>query len=246
MKLVNLKVLALLVISYSIALVAMTPLSWVFPLVEPKLNQLGIQVGAIEGTVWQGRGQISERNVGQLDLEWDVNAAQLILLKAPIDLTVSNADMDVSGQLTLSPFRMALSGVSGYVDEQAFSQIYEPYRATLSGRLQLSDVSADMGWRRKLGDAGGQMTWSGGPVSMPVGRSVQTYEVPTLLGNINSDEDGWKASVTGGDNVVMLEADLTRDWVVTYAVKSALADAMNIQLPDLGENLIKRSFEVGF
>lgn len=244
MKLVNLKILALLVISYSIALVAMTPLSWLMPLVEPQLNQMGVRAETVEGSLWQGRGQFSERSVGTLDIEWDVRVPAMLLLKMPVDLHLSNDNLDISGLLQISPLGLSLSSVSGFVDEQAFASVYQAYRAELTGRLQITDLQADIGWSRKLGDASGQLTWSGGPVSVPVGRSVQRYEVPTLFGEVSSDDQRWLARVSGSDDTLMLEADLTRDWIATYAVKTALAEAMDIPLLDMGENLLKRSFEV--
>lgn len=244
MKLVNLKILALLVISYSLALVAMIPLSWLQPLVEPRLNQLGVRLGQVEGNLWRGQSQLTERQLGTVSVQWDAHPSGMLLLSLPIDVKLTNAYLDVTGQVALSPLRLSLSQVSGYVDEKAFESIYQAYRATLSGRLQLDNVSADMGWNRSLGEVSGELSWSGGPVSVPVGRSVQSYTVPTLLGTLQSDESGWQAFVTGSDDTLMLEADLTRDWMATYAVKTALAQAMDIPLPDMGENLLKRSFEV--
>ncbi|EAR09495.1 type II secretion system protein N [Reinekea blandensis] len=244
MKLVNLKILALLVISYSLALVAMIPLSWLTPLVEPQLNQAGVRLNQMEGNLWSGQGQIIERQLGTVNVQWDTRASGLFRLALPVDVTLSNTYLDVSGELGLSPFGLSVTDVSGHVDEKAFESVYRSYRATLSGRLQLNGVSADIGWNRRLGDASGDLSWSGGPVTVPVGRSTQTYNVPTLLGTIQSDDRGWKAEVTGPDQAIMLEADLTRDWVATYAVKTALAQAMDIPLPDMGDNLLKRSFEV--
>lgn len=244
MKLVNIKILALLVISYSIALIAMTPLSWLLPLVENRLTPLGVSVSQVEGSIWQGQGQISERTLGNAKVQWDIQLLSLFLLKAPIDLKVSNSYADLEGTVAISPFGLSVSELSGYIDEKAFQSVYQPYRADLSGRLQLSGVSADVSWGRKLGDASGQLSWSGGPISFPVGRSVQSYQVPTMLGELTSDDSQWLVDIKGQQDQQFIQAYLTREGMGTLSIKRVLATEMNIPLPGGGSSLFEVSQQV--
>ncbi len=244
MKLINLKIIALLVASYSIAMIALTPLSWILPLAESRLSAIGIQVSEPKGTIWAGQAVLKEKNIRQMNVQWDLNLLSLLLLKLPIDLQLSNAHASLSGQAMLSFGGLSLIEWSGYVDEKAFEQIYKRYRTDLSGRLQLNDVSASMTWGRELKEANGGATWSGGAAQIPVGRSQQNFDVPMMIGTISSDEELWKfiASSSGGEKFI--EATLSREGEAVAAVKSALAKAMDIPIPDMGENIQKISLKV--
>jgi hypothetical protein len=244
MKLVNVKILALLVITYSIALIAMTPLSWLLPLVENQLTPMGVRVSQVEGSIWQGQGQISERTLGEAKVQWDIQLLPLLLLKAPIDLRITNSHADLNGTVAVSPFGVSVTGLSGHIDEKAFQSVYQPYRADISGRLQLNGVSADVSWGRKLGDASGELSWSGGPISFPVGRSIQSYEVPTMLGQLTSDENQWLVDIKGQQDQQFIQANLTREGMGTLSIKRNLATEMKIPIPGGGSSLFEVSQQV--
>ena len=244
MKLVNIKILALLVISYSIALVAMTPLSWLMPYVEPTLAAQGVRVSNVEGSIWHGKGLISERTIGSVNVDWDVNVISLVLFKVPINIHFSNGAMDLAGKIVLSPMSIAVQNVSGHVDEVAFKPLYQSYRADIQGRLQLEAVSAKMSWSRVLADASGDLSWSGGPISIPVGRSTQTFKVPTMLGVISSDESQWQVQVSSSTGQTYIFASLTREGLGTLSLKRELATDMNIPVPGSGSSMFDISQQV--
>ncbi|MFT7697144.1 MAG: hypothetical protein ACI9RY_000624, partial [Reinekea sp.] len=54
MKLVNIKWVTLLLISYCLALGFLTPLQWLVPLVTPRLASLGVTLEETSGSLWQG------------------------------------------------------------------------------------------------------------------------------------------------------------------------------------------------
>ncbi|MDX1474645.1 MAG: type II secretion system protein N [Reinekea sp.] len=244
MKLVNIKILALLVISYSIALVAMTPLSWLLPYVQPQLAAVGVQLTDVEGSIWQGEGVLTERNVGSAQVKWDVNAIQIPLLRLPIDLHVTNNAADVHAIVTLTPFNLSVDNLNGYVDEVLFKSVYQTYRADIKGRLQLDNVHAKLSWNKSLGDASGALSWSGGPVSLPVGRSTQTFEVPTMFGQITSSDNQWGVNIAGANQQQYITAQLDGTGVATLSVKRVLATEMKISVPGNGSSLLDISQQV--
>ena len=211
MKLVNIKILAILVFSYSLALVAMTPLSWLLPFVEGQLAPMGVKVSQAEGSIWQGSANVAERNIGQVQVDWDVRLGSLFLLSFPVDLQINNAHMNIEGLVSAGIGGLKLEGFEGHIDEKAAERIYKTYRADLSGRLQLSDVSANVSWGRKLGDASGELSWSGGPISFPVGRSTQNFEVPMMLGEITSDDNEWRVDVSNTSDQPYIAASVSKE-----------------------------------
>ncbi len=244
MKLVNIKIIALLVISYSIALVAMTPLSWLMPYIEPVVAAQGIRLANVEGSVWQGKAVINEKIVGNVGFNWDVDVLSLVLLKAPVEIELTNSATDLKGTLVLTPFSVAIENATGHVDEVAVKSIYQSYRADIQGRLQLDEVSAKMGWDKTLAEASGTLSWSGGPISIPVGRSTQSFIVPTMLGTISSTESQWQAEVKGSTGETYIDASLTSDGVGTLSIKRELATEMKIPVPGSGSSLFDISQQV--
>lgn len=244
MKLVNFKIISLVIVTYCLTLVALTPLSWVVPYLEGQLSQYGVKLENPRGTLWQGESLVKVQRLGEANLTWDVQALGLFLLKLPVDFEVQNKDLDVNGQLTASIGGLAVSQLSGYLDETAFETIYTSYRANLSGRLQLQDVNANMTWSQELGDASGQLTWSGGPVSLPVGRSVESFDVPTIYGVLTSDDQQWLLRARGSAQQTYLDASVTREGIATLSIKRELASDMSIPIPGSGASLFDVSQKV--
>jgi len=244
MKLVNIKWVTLLVISYGLALVVLTPLQWLLPWVTPKLATLGVTLEETEGSLWQGQSLVRWQPYGYAKVDWDVELLGLLLLKLPVQVSLENPQMAVTGRVTLKPLGLTVASLNGYLDDTLLAPIYTAYKATLSGRLQLDSVAASVGWGTKLGDLSGNLTWSGGPVGIPVGRSLQNYQVPTLFGQLASDKAGWGLTVRGDRQQDYMQMSLTPTGEATLSVKRALADDMAIQVPGNGSSLFDISQQV--
>jgi hypothetical protein len=244
MKLVNIKIISLFIISYSLALIAMTPLSWVLPLVEPRLAPLGVRVTQPQGSLWSGQAVLMEQNLGRVNVQWDIKVASLLLLKLPVDVELSNSNLALSGLVTVGVGGPSLANWSGYIDDKALRSVYQRYRATINGRLQLDTVAASMSWGHQLKEASGSATWSGGAATVPVGRSARTFEVPMMHGDIASDENAWHFVANSSDGQALIEAELTREGMGTVSVKSAMTKALGLSIPSSGENVFKMSQQV--
>lgn len=244
MKLVNLKILALLVVSYSLALVTLTPVAWMLPVFETRLQNTGITLIHADGNTWQGQVLVNHPSMGYLTVGWQTNPAMFLLGKVPTQISLTNKAMDISGEVVLSPFSVSIVGLEGYADEAAFENIYQSYGSQLSGRLQLDDINLQMTWGKTLKAAWGDLTWSGGPISVPVGRNVQSYQVPMMIGELSSDESQWLVNITSGDQEQYIQASLTQEGTATLSVKRALVNDMNIPLPGSGNSLFEMSQQV--
>lgn len=238
MKLVNPRLLIVLLLSYALAMVALLPVSWLVPLFAEPLTRSGVQVKQPQGNIWQGSARVAEENIGEVALQWGLKWPLLLLLQAPFELRLSNNHLELSGVVAASPLGFSLSELNGYVDEQALAKLYQTYRADISGRLQLLDLAADVSWARRLGDASGQVTWSGGPLSIPVGRSQQTFEVPMMRGTLSSNSTEWLFDVRNNQNQQYITASLSADGLGSLSVKRELVADMNITIPGGGSSLL--------
>lgn len=234
----NLRLLILFVAVYLVALVAMTPLGWVQQYAEPMLRAQGIELHDTHGNIWQGASQLTVQRSQSVEVEWNTRPLGILTGRLPVDIQVSNPFLDISGQVQIKPGGVALDGVSGYIDEPAFARFAQAYNATLQGRLTASDLSAQIGWDGSLGDANGDLAWSGGLVSVKMGRSSQAFEVPQMRGDISSDDQAWSVLITALDNTPLITAELARDGNARVKVQRVLAERMNIPIPGGGRDTL--------
>ena len=241
---INIKLLVLFVLAYLVALVALTPLSWVQQYADPLLRAQGIQLNDTHGNLWQGSGQLNLRTNQSLQLEWDTRPLGLFTGRLPVDVRLSNPHLDMTGQVQLKPTGFALEGVSGYIDEPVFERFASAYNATIQGRLVASDLSASVGWGPSLGEADGELSWSGGPLDVQMGRSNRTFEVPQMQGNITSGDDGWRLDIRALDDTPLIDAAVAPDGNARIAVQRSLAERMNIPVPGGRQTLVEMSQKV--
>ncbi len=244
MKLINIKLLVLFVFCYSIALVVLTPLQWVMPIAEPYLTNAGLTLTQVKGNIWDGESTIRHRKLGTAQLNWKVKIGQMLLIRLPVEVSIKNSDLDLNAFVAVSPFGITVNNLNGHIDDVAAKPYYTPYKVTISGRLQLNDVSANSGWSNKLGDISGDLSWSGGPIAFPMGRNIQNYTVPTMLGTLTSDEEQWLFTVKSTDNDVYMNANLTREGIGGVSIKRSIATAMEIPIPGNGSSLFDASDRV--
>ncbi|WP_157954342.1 type II secretion system protein N [Saccharospirillum mangrovi] len=230
-KLIRPRLVAFFFAVYLVALLAMTPLSWLRQFFEPALQSAGIRLEQVDGSLWSGSARLQAPQVPALQLGWHARPLSLFMLRLPFDIQVSNASLDVTGRLDIKLTGASVKSLSGYVDDTAFAPIASAYGADVQGRLRLDDVALSAGWRGALGELGGSLSWSGGPVSVPFGSQVQTFQIPQMQGQLNSDDARWQALVLAMDETPLIDAQLSRDGVGSLSVKRALAERLNLAIP---------------
>lgn len=241
---INIKLVVLFVAVYLLALVVTVPLNWVVHYGDPMLRSLGVSLEQPQGNIWQGESRVRVPNSPEFNLEWQVRPLGLLTGQLPFDVHVFSPALDVSGQIQLRPTGVGVEQVSGYVDDAAFAQITRAYNSTLQGRLVMSDLSASAGWGGSLGDASGDLSWSGGPVEVPMGRSRQQFDVPQMQGRITSDDTAWRVAINALDNTSLIQAELSREGQGQVAVQRAMAERLGIPVPGGRDTLIEISQKV--
>lgn len=244
MKYLNFKYILLFIVVYVFALAAMFPVKWAVPTLEPMLSSVGVSLGQVEGSIWQGKAVVSHKQMGDVQVKWRSKPWHLFRLALPIDVTAVGQYFDFKALVAPSVFGLTVSDLTGYVDEQALTPWLQPYRVSLQGRLQVDQLSVESSWRYKLGDASGSVSYSGGPISVPVGRSVQQYQVPTMIGQLSSNEQQWQMLITDTNKQEFIAISLERTGLGTLSVKRALAEVMDIPLPPGGRSLLDVSQQV--
>lgn len=241
---INIKLVVLFVAVYLLALVVTVPLNWVVHYGDPILRSLGVSLEQPHGNIWQGESRVRVPNSPEFNLEWQARPLGLLTARLPFDVRVFSPALDVSGQIQLRPTGVGVEQVSGYVDDAAFAQITRAYNSTLQGRLVMSELSASAGWGGSLGDASGELSWSGGPVEVPMGRSRQQFDVPQMQGRISSDETAWRVAINALDDTSLIQAELSREGQGQVTVQRAMAERLGIPVPGGRDTLIEISQKV--
>lgn len=240
----NVRLAAFFFAVYILALIAMTPLSWLRHFFEPALQQAGVQLQRLDGSLWSGEAVLISPQVDAVQLGWQAQPLSMLMLRLPWHWQLSNPFIDLQGRLTVSPTGVRLNGVSGYIDDGAFATVAASYGSSIQGRLRLDAVAASVGWGGRLGELDGDLSWSGGPVAVPFGSQVETFQLPQMQGMLSSDEARWLGRVLALDNTALIEASLTRDGLGNLNVKRALADRLNLPVPAGRETLFEISQQV--
>lgn len=241
---INQKLVVLFVAVYLLTLVATVPLNRVVSYAGPWLRAAGVELVEPQGNIWHGQSQVRVPVTPDLDIQWQLNPLGLLTAHLPYDVRLLSPALDLAGQVQLRPTGPGLHQVSGFVDEAAFEQITRAYNTTLQGRLVITDLSASAGWGGSLGDASGQLSWSGGPVEVPVGRSRQQFSVPQMQGRVTSDDSAWRVAIDDLDDTSLIQARLARDGQGSLTVQRALAEQLGIPVPGGRETLVEISQKV--
>ncbi|MHA7879263.1 MAG: type II secretion system protein N [Saccharospirillum sp.] len=241
---INIKLIALFVVVYLVALVATTPLSWVKQYIDPLLQAQGVRLLELQGNLWRGSGQFQVSQQPTYQVTWQSQPAELFLARLPYQLSVTTPNVDVSGQVRLTPFGLALEGFSGYVDEGQYQRVLANFNADIQGRLAFNGVSADSGWGFELGEASGDLSWSGGPLNLRFGSNNQRFEVPQMAGVIVSDDQAWRLNITGLNGESLIESRLERSGDGVVQVRRVLADQMNLSIPGSSPILVELAQKV--
>lgn len=241
---INIKLIGLFVLVYLVALVATTPLSWVKQYIDPVLQAQGVRLVELQGNLWRGSGQVQVPQQPIYQVEWQSQPLELFLARLPYQLSVSTPFVEVNGRVLLKPLGLAVENVSGYVDEGQYSRVLANFNAEIQGRLVFDEVAADSSWRLDLGEATGQLSWSGGPLSLRFGSSNQRFEVPQMSGVILSDDTAWRLNIAGLNGESFIESRLEREGTGVVEVRRVLADQMNLSIPGSSPILIELAQKV--
>lgn len=146
----------------------------------PELNVFGV-----EGTVWAGEASVQFDQFPVSTLNWDLAVLKLFLGSVISDLSISGANHQIDGTVTLTSDNAIIETLRGKVGAYYINTVSTPQGLTLSGEFSGVDINlkSDLKW---LTEATGKIEWPGGEITsrLNAGQS-QTVILPPLSGNIS-------------------------------------------------------------
>ena len=224
-------------LSFIVSLAATVPVSLIWKYVEPYVAIPGVKIAEPQGTLWQGQTQVTwQRETAQAS--WSISPWSLFLARLSSDIQVSGSGFDVTANAQLGPGGYSLTHVNGYVDDTLINPRLRAFKATLSGRFWLDELAAQGEWEKILTSASGEVRWTGGNVSYPVGRETRNPKIVQLVARLSTVDNVVRLSVEDPDNVPVVSGQVAEDGWATLNVHQHLMKVANERWPDNDRDIV--------
>ena len=186
----------------------------------------GVDLTRVNGTLWQGGGDLYVRSEPVGRLQWDVHPATVVAGELGCDFTLSHAHHQLRGTAVVGLNRTFTLDVSGKVGAQTVNGWLEPYDMTISGTMDLSNVLLTFD-DVALRDANGVVEWEGGSISYPAGNGIQSSILPPLRATLGP---GPAATITTLDDpaAALVTAELLDNGIAKVGVTARMTRLLNL------------------
>lgn len=220
-------------LSLLVFLVLTVPLHFVWPYLKPELGRLPVSIQYVAGTIWNGQLQAKERQLGEIQLDWTVSPWSIFALAPAAELSLSNDQLNLEGEVKVSLDQVVeLNNFQGYLDIELMKSALKRDRVEVAGELELSGLNAVWNQQEKsLGGLTGQLIFSGGPASFPMGRKITSVDVPLLVGQMHMEGDQAVLDIMDEAQLELGQAFLKPDGWGGVAIRRRFIDAVGQTWP---------------
>ena len=183
----------------------------------------------IEGSVWDGRGDLYYRQLPVVRVSWNLAALPLITGAADINAEFQAAGLELRLTADADSTGGSISDVSGNISSEFLNPITVSYGLQLSGDIQVSHANLEFD-PRWLTAANAELNWDGGIVHIETPEKVHTTRLPPVKGTVSMAGPNLVIDVVGNDENLMTITLKPDGWAVV-AVAYAFADLAGLPLP---------------
>lgn len=212
------------ILAYVLFLLALFPINIAYKLIDPK--GLPISVEALSGTLWNGEAVVKQRDLGRLDVSWELSPASLFIGQFNAQVKAKSQKANFSGEVVASAAgTVEIIDSKGFLSAELVNQFARRQRANLAGDFELMGLNVIYDVNAKQAQtASGRLVWQGGQVTYPVGRKKKNATMPMLVADISSENGELKALVNTTEGQPVAEANLKTDGWAGVAIKRRLVD----------------------
>ena len=218
---------------FTITLIVTAPLHFIWRYAEPHAARLPVKIQRVSGTLWDGKAQLNSPRIGQIDLDWQLNALQLLMAKADLTLKASGQGFEVTAKgLLNSDQRLQLNDAEGFLSSDLLKPMLRRGKASLQGEFELSDLNAVLDLQnQQILDLNGRLVFSGGDVGFPVdGKPVQA-ELPLLVGQFKREESKSVLDIATQEGLPIGQAFVQNDGWGGVAIRRRFLDILGQKWP---------------
>lgn len=222
-------------LTFLITLLITMPLHFVWRYLEPQLQGLPVQVTQVRGSIWQGNArllvpQLSE--LGAIQGHWQVQPWSLFRAKLQVQLDLETSDLRLQLPLTLAPNQIAIDAGHGYLDLVALKPILARERGSAEGAVELQRLQAKVALDPVLIETmAGQLTYTGGAVSILIDNKPVNSSMPPLLGQLTNADGQTKLQASTIEGLSLFDAFIKDDGWAGIIIKRNFIDALGQTWP---------------
>lgn len=169
--------------------IALLPASLAWRAVGASLP-LPIAVERVGGTVWDGflTGRLADGPApGPVVVRWNLKALRVLMGEVALELALEGGQYRLQGSGYWGLWGKGVQGVAGDVQAAMLEQILSEFGVSAEGILKVEGVLVKFSGNR-VSAAEGLVSWSGGPVMVRSGASVENLDFPGIKGQLEEVE----------------------------------------------------------
>ncbi|HVL00166.1 MAG TPA: type II secretion system protein N [Dongiaceae bacterium] len=176
-------------LSFVLFVIALFPASLALRLVGGASSGLPIVVEQVGGTIWSGffQTRLPQPVSGPLLVQWDLKALRLLMGELALHLRMEGGQYRLEGDGFWGLWGKGVADLNGDVQAAMLEQVLSQYDVSAQGAIKVDAVSAKLSGQ-KVVSAGGNVSWSGGPVTVGGGGSPQNIDFPGVKGELAATE----------------------------------------------------------
>lgn len=159
---------------------------------------LPVSVDRVSGTVWNGfvTGRLRhELAPGPVVIRWNLKALHLLLGEAVLDLGVEGAQYRLQGQGYWGLWGKGLQDFNGDIRMAMLEQALTQFGVSAGGAVKIEGLTVKFAGNR-VGQADGQINWSGGQVQVSGPDGTQVLDFPGVQGKLEARDGNLFVNVT--------------------------------------------------
>jgi len=183
--------LSLFLLSLLLFLLATLPINFIWQkAIAPQLKgqSIPVKVLALEGTIWDGQALVRYQQIESI-IDWDTALSGLFTLSLPLNVSVNSQAgiMKLNADIGLSSTHVEL--VSADIDLEPLTPLFRRQRVKLSGQFVARGIQLEI-VGKQITQANGLLSWSGGDIAYPAGRSVHERTLPMFKAKLETKSNG--------------------------------------------------------
>ena len=219
------------VLTFLVFMIIMIPASWVVSVAGEDLTGSipDLQIGALNGTIWNGSGDMQYRDFPPFAVSWQLDALPLLLGTLSTTVQIEADGLQASFQALLSRSGGEIQNAVATIQSSYINQVTVNYGLDLSGTFDLSQASTsfDQQWLTSLD---GEINWPGGMVLIETPQQINRVELPPLTGRLKLEEGIILLDVTSR-NSDLIAIRIKPDGWAEVAISYAFMALANIPVP---------------
>lgn len=222
-------------LTFLITLIITVPLHFVWRFVEPQLQGLPVHISQVRGTVWQGNMRVALPalpELGDIEGKWQLQPVGLLAGKLQLSLNLETSDLRLQLPLSFTAKQVVVDGAQGYLDFTPLKPIFMRERGNAEGAVELRNLQAKISLEPLLiQELAGQMTYTGGAVSLLVDGRPVNAEMPPLIGVLSKEQDQAQLQTSTAEDVSLFSAFVKDNGWAGLAIKRSFIDVLGQTWP---------------